>query len=91
MRKAFLLITLLTLTACAGRPTPIPDAESANAKIYSMKCGQCHSVPHPRRHTFEQWEHMVEVMEQQMKHREMKALTRESKKAILEYLKANGR
>jgi hypothetical protein len=91
MKKAIVLFILASVYGCAGRPTPIPDPDSPDAKLYVAKCILCHSVPHPGRHTYEQWEHMIEVMEKQMEHKTMAPLTVEEKAAILEYLKGHSR
>lgn len=91
MKKAFVLFMLAVVFGCAGRPTPIPDAESQDAKLYAAKCAPCHSLPHPKRHTYEQWEHMMGVMEKQMEHRKMPPLTTEEKAAVLRYLKGHSR
>lgn len=86
----FLLIALFCF-ACAGKPTPIPDIDSAEAKLFAKKCGECHSVPHPMRHTASQWEHMISVMEKQMEHEKMHPLTKDEKETILGYLKKHSR
>jgi hypothetical protein len=91
MKKAFILFILAVVSGCAGRPTPIPDPESENAKLYVAKCVLCHSVPHPRRHTYEQWEHIIMVMEKQIEHKKMAPLTKDEKAAILEYLRKHSR
>ncbi len=92
MKKHFTILGLIVLSAgCAARPTPIPDGSSPDASLYAARCGACHSVPHPGRHTAEQWEHMVDVMEKEMKHRNMTPLTPEEKETILGYLTRNAR
>ena len=90
--KGLLLLSLLALiSGCAGAATPIPDMESSDAMLYSSRCGMCHSVPHPKRLYFEQWELMLNVMEKQMEHRKMRPLSPDEKSTILRYLKKHAR
>lgn len=86
-----LFIICIMLFGCMGRPTPIPDMGSDEAGLYSSRCGACHSVPHPKRHTARQWEHIIGVMEKELSHRNMPALTAEEKETILDYLKRHSR
>ncbi len=79
------------MISCAGQMTPIPGMESNDAKLYSDKCSSCHSLPHPKRHTFKQWEHIVAAMEKEVKHKEMPPLTKNETSAILNYLKKYAR
>ncbi len=90
-----LFIAVILITGCAGsikgRLTPIPDSESPEARVYQARCGVCHSLPHPKRLTFEQWENMLSVMEKRIAEKNMKPLTPEEKEKILAYLKRYGR
>jgi len=86
----FLLISLFCF-GCAGKPTPIPDIDSAEAALYADICGVCHSVAHPGRHTASQWERMLSIMEMQMEHEKMKPLTENEKSSILGYLTKHSR
>jgi hypothetical protein len=91
MNKAFILFILAVVTGCAGRPTPIPEPDSPDAKLYVARCAPCHSVPHPKRHTYEQWEHIIWVMEKEIVHKRMAPLSMDEKAAILGYLKSHSR
>lgn len=91
MKKVLTLLIITMVAGCAGQPTPIPDASTEDAQLYAVKCGTCHSVPHPRRHTYPQWEHMMTVMEKQMEHKKVEPLTGEEKAIIMDYLKKNSR
>ena len=91
MKGKICYLSLLLLAGCAGI-TPLPDKESLAARIYAEKCGLCHSVPHPRRHTFEEWRHMVALMEQRMQERGIDPpLSTDEEDAILSYLKQHAR
>jgi len=71
--------------------TPIPDMGSKGAKLYSDKCSPCHSLPHPKRHTLKQWEHILMSMEKEIKRKEIKPLTVGERKDILNYIKEHAR
>ena len=86
--KKWLLFTavLLFIAGCAGAPTPIPDAQSSAAQLYAAKCGSCHSVPHPKRHTTEQWQHVLTLMNQRIQENNKPGLTADEKLTIQTYL-----
>jgi hypothetical protein len=91
MKKSLLMVSILLIAGCAaGRPTPIPDAGSPAARLYVEKCGPCHSVPHPKRHTFAEWEHIILMMKERMESKEM-SFTPEEKMIVLNYLKEHSR
>ena len=91
MKKTLMIICIFALAACAGKPTPIPDADSAGARVFAARCSICHVAPHPKRLTFSAWRHMLTVMESQMQHRGMEPLSEEEREAILAYLKHHAR
>jgi hypothetical protein len=91
MKKSLLIASILLIAGCAvGRPTPIPDASSQAAGLYIEKCGPCHSVPHPKRHTFAEWEQIIVVMKKRMESKGM-SFTPEERKIVLDYLKEHSR
>ncbi len=93
MKRTLLLgsITVGLIAGCAGSPTPIPDANSSAAVLYAEKCGACHAVPHPKRHTTAQWQHMLARMEERMAEIGMTALSTEERETLLSYLQNNAR
>ncbi|MEJ2684225.1 MAG: cytochrome c [Candidatus Sulfobium sp.] len=91
MKKSLLVLSMIFIAGClAGRPTPIPGASSPAARLYVEKCGPCHSVPHPKRHTFEEWRHIIIVMKERMESKGM-TFTPEERKIVLGYLKQHSR
>lgn len=91
MKKLFVMISIVFVAGCAaGRPTPIPDTGSPAARLYIEKCGPCHSVPHPKRHTFAEWEHIVTVMKERMDSKGM-SFTPEERRIVLGYLEEHAR
>ncbi len=93
MNKLFILAAgvLISITGCAGGPTPVPDAQSAEAALYIQKCGTCHSVPHPKRNTAAGWQHLFALMEQRMVERNLPPYTDEERVTLLNYLQSNAR
>ena len=83
-------IMMVVLTACSGMP-PLPDAGTAEAQVFQSRCGTCHGLPHPHRHTFAQWQHVLAFMEMRIRERGMQPLGSEDRNAILRYLKNNAR
>lgn len=90
-RRGFAAIVLGLVGGCSGGPTPIPDASTAEAEVYAKRCGACHSVPHPKRHSMNRWGPIVALMERRMAEQQMPALSDYSRSAILGYLKQHAR
>ncbi|MFQ5442748.1 MAG: hypothetical protein ACE5EB_08510 [Thermodesulfobacteriota bacterium] len=90
MKKIFVVFCLLAVAGCAAE-TPVPDRDTAEAKVYRRVCSGCHSLPHPRRNTYRRWKHFVALMETRIEHREMKPMTPGERAAVLRYLKKHSR
>jgi len=91
MKKTMVFLAFSLIAACAARQTPIPDPGSGAAKLFAEKCGVCHSLPHPKRHTATQWEHMMSVMDTHREHRNREPLSAGERATILGYLKKHSR
>ncbi len=88
--KALVIILMsLLLIACAGTQT-IPEPESPGARLFKERCTKCHGLPGPKRHTPEQWEGFLVMMEKFMLEKGIKFLPHE-KKLIQGYLYRNAR
>lgn len=79
------MLSLLAIFAC-NTVTPVPNSDSADAKIYVASCGSCHSVPHPRRHTKQQWEHVLKLMDRRIKERKFPPIKESDREQIRTYL-----
>lgn len=88
---AVVLPVILFVAGCATVRTPLPDADSAGARLYAARCGACHSVPSPRRLYYQQWVDLLAVMDTNMAHRGMRPLSGGERTVILAYLKAHAR
>jgi len=91
-RQAFAAVaSVLLMAGCASNGTPIPAPQSETALLFADKCGECHAVPHPARHSADEWPHYVALMEQRMAERNIVALSDAQRQSILEYLSEYGR
>ncbi|GJL80202.1 MAG: hypothetical protein NPINA01_31910 [Nitrospinaceae bacterium] len=87
--KYFILILLTTVVmACAG--SELPEAGSADVALFKKKCTTCHSWPHPGRHTREEWDHYLSLMESHMDKKGI-PFSDEEKQVIQNYLYRNAR
>ncbi len=85
------LIVITLLSACAGQAPPIPEAGTEGARMFSARCQACHALPHPRRLTAGQWDHMLGVMRQRMRERGLPDLAPEELDTIRDYLHRHAR
>ncbi|MDQ7011880.1 MAG: hypothetical protein Q9M29_08675 [Mariprofundaceae bacterium] len=86
-----IIAACLVVAAPSYAATPIPDADSPQAKIYAEKCSVCHVLPHPKRLHFAQWQHMLTLMDRRMKERHVPLPGKEERQAIVDYLKTHAR
>ena len=86
-------------TACQGTGasagqmagTPIPAADTPEAASFRNQCSRCHSLPHPKRHNFAQWQHYLQLMDRRMEERGLAALEGEERQRVLEYLRTHSK
>jgi len=91
MNRRLILIITMILGGCASSPTPLPDAQSEAAQLYSEKCGACHSVPHPGRNNMDQWRHLLGIMKLRMQEKGMQTLGANDEQMILDFLERYAR
>jgi hypothetical protein len=84
-----LIVGLFYIGGCSTIQT-IPEPDSLGAKLYIEKCTQCHGLPGPKRHTSEQWDHVLVMMSGFMNQRGL-PFPENEKKLIRDYLHRNGR
>jgi hypothetical protein len=83
--RSFRLACLLAALA-SSCSTPLPEAESADAKLYASRCGTCHYPHLPRALTPAMWKVQVERMDQKFRDARMQVPTAQEKERILAYL-----
>jgi hypothetical protein len=91
-----MLFLVVMLAGCTGRGVlpdggALPDAGTPAAQVYSKRCGICHAVPHPARHSDTGWLRLLPLMEQRMAERGIRPLTDKERSDILRYLQAHAR
>ena len=84
-----LIVGLFCIGGCSTTQV-IPEPDSPGAKLYIEKCTQCHGLPGPKRHTSEQWDHVLVMMGGFMNQRGL-PFPENEKKLIRDYLHRNGR
>ena len=85
------LIPAFLLGVGCNMTMKIPEESALEAKTYRSRCSLCHSLPHPRRHTAEQWTHLVDVMDKVSIKKKFPPLDEKTKSDILSYLHRNAR
>jgi hypothetical protein len=88
--KIVAILSSIAFASCAA-PTPIPEVSVADASVYAARCGGCHSIPHPKRHTVAQWEHILGLMDRRIKERGLPAIEPAQREMIRAYLTRNAR
>jgi hypothetical protein len=64
----------------------LPEADSADAKLYATRCGTCHSPHLPRALTPAMWKVQVDRMDQKFRDARIPPPTAQEKERILAYL-----
>jgi hypothetical protein len=88
----FLFISLVIgINSCAtGSHQTMPEENSTELKLLKKKCTTCHGLPHPKRHTSEQWKHLLMFMKEIMTERGVSYSEKELRQ-IQSYLQRNAR
>jgi hypothetical protein len=95
-RQLALLVLLFSLgtVACSSAPPmggAVGPAQTLRTQVFMSRCSICHAPPHPKRHSYAEWQLLLPVMEQRMQERGMGELSDQDRVAILSYLKSNSR
>jgi len=83
---AVMLTLAVALGACSA--PPLPEDGSADARLYTERCGSCHPLYRPGLLKAKMWEAMVARMEGEMARRGV-PLSTADRDTILAYLKRN--
>ena len=94
MRKFFYILCLILFLgplSCASVPDQsMPEEGSAGLELVKQKCKVCHGLPHPKRHTADEWDHLLVLMTKRMKEKQI-LYTSEEMQQIRSYLHRNAR
>jgi hypothetical protein len=85
------VLLALVATGCTAPLTGDSTALTPEAQAFAAHCSACHALPHPKRHSYPEWQTLVAVMEQRMLERGMQPLDEQQRGAILAYLEHNSR
>jgi cytochrome c5 len=68
----------------------MPEEGSAGLALVKQKCTVCHGLPHPKRHTANEWDHLLALMTERMKEKQVPYTSGEMQQ-IQSYLHRNAR
>ena len=95
MHRLFLfanvLISALLVTACASQEMQLPAAAVETQQVFKQRCAACHALPHPARHSADQWPHILALMERRMRERQLPPLKERERSLISQYLAEHAR
>ena len=85
------LALLLGMASCVSvSHQNMPEENSADLGLLKKKCTLCHGLPHPKRHTKEEWGHLITIMTKRMNEKNI-SNTKEELSKIKSYLQRNAR
>lgn len=93
--KKLLLVGLIALLAACSKSDPgtenlskkpLPEPESAGAKLLLEFCSDCHAHPHPSKHVKGEWKSIVWRMNDNRTTDGLVSLTDEQTKTLIDYL-----
>ncbi|MBL1277236.1 MAG: hypothetical protein COB30_014225 [Ectothiorhodospiraceae bacterium] len=98
MQKTLLLTinlaVLLFLSACNGdapSAKDYPEFDTASARLYIAKCGDCHVAPQPSAQTARAWPGILQRMQMRMKAKARKPLDETELDMVLDYVQRHAR
>ena len=68
----------------------MPEEGSTELGLLKKKCTICHGLPHPKRHTANEWDHLLILMTERMREKQVPH-TPEEIRQIKSYLQRNAR
>jgi hypothetical protein len=86
VRAAAASLCLLAFSACTR---PLPEPESADAKLYAERCGTCHQPYQPKSLTPAMWQVQVDRMKGKFLEARLQPPTPAEHDRILAYLSRN--
>ena len=91
LRYFLCLILLIGLVSCASLSHQnMPEEGSVDLALVKNKCKHCHGLPHPKRHTSDEWSNLLVLMMDHMRERKI-TFTLQEMQQIKLYLQRNAR
>jgi hypothetical protein len=89
MNRSILLGLALVALAFAGCQSKLPEEGSADARLYTERCGSCHVPYNPHSLTAAMWGAQMKAMDDKIRKIGLPPLTAEQYKTLLDYLTRN--
>ena len=90
-RYFLFLVLVIGLLSCASLSHQnMPEEGSVGLALVKNKCTHCHGLPHPKRHTSDEWGHLLTLMMDRMRERKI-TFTLQEMQQIKLYLQRNAR
>ena len=86
----YLTFFLGTVSCVSVSHQNMPEEETAELDLLKKKCTLCHGLPHPKRHTQEEWGYLLTLMKKRMDEKNI-SYTTEEMVQIKSYLQRNAR
>ncbi|MCK6554409.1 hypothetical protein L6Q96_07480 [Candidatus Binatia bacterium] len=86
-QRRYWLAVVVVAGALAGCEAPLPEPESAGARLYADRCRGCHRLYAPGSMTAEMWRVQVERMHGDMVRRGVEPLSPAETTLLLDYLR----
>jgi hypothetical protein len=84
--RGALRLACLVAALASSCTKSLPEADSADAKLYASRCGTCHAPHLPRALTPAMWKVQVDRMDQKFRDARIPPPTAQEKEQILAYL-----
>ena len=96
MRKSFLLLLPLMLSACElssqqASKAELPEPGSPGAVLLKEFCSNCHAPPRPAAHSADEWANVVFRMQERRRMEGYKLLADDEVSTLVEYLQRNAK
>ena len=89
--KILCFALFLGIASCASvSHQSMPEEGSTELGLLKKKCTICHGLPHPKRHTANEWDHLLILMTERMNEKNI-SYTSEEMTQIKSYLQRNAR
>ena len=94
-RGSILVFFVFLFNACTSeeplKDVPLPDANSDGAKIMVTFCSECHAPPQPSTHMKDEWDNIVQRMQDHRTVKGMPDLSADERRTLISYLVAHAK
>jgi len=91
LKQMLCLVMILGIVSCVSvSHQNMPEEDSVELGLLKKKCTHCHGLPHPKRHSRDEWEYLLTLMTKRMNERNI-SYTKDEMIQIKSYLQRNAR